>query len=178
MKGPLQTIDVERDLAVRRLDYSYHAAEVTIAAAGLRLKDVTINMQRGSFNSAEVRTSSSFVLHTTDIADDMRGNWLNFEKRAFNPNALAGNVLIAEPGDLVVGRVGRNAAEKIIGIAKGRVALSDCLFRLRVQPEHREQVLRLIASERGKRWMEMHAYGVAASHITKNDLLNLPLDYS
>ena len=178
VEGPLRTIHVERDLAVRRLDYSFHAAEVTTAAAGLRLKDVAINMQRGSFNSAEVRTSSSFVLHTTDIGADMRGNWLNFDKRAFKPSALAGNVLIAEPGDLVIGRVGRNAAEKIIGIAKGRIALSDCLFRLRVQHEHREQVLRLIASEHGKRWMEMHAYGVAASHITKNDLLNLPLDYS
>ena len=174
--GPLQTIHVERELAVRRLDYSYHAAEVTSGTTVLRLKDVVINLRRGSLNSAEVRASNSFVLHTTNIGANLRGSWLDFDKRSFKPGAISGSATIAEAGDVVVGRVGRNAAEKVIGIAKGRVALSDCLFRLRVQPEHREQVLRSIASENGKRWMEMHAYGVAARHISKNDLLNLPLD--
>lgn len=174
----LRTIEVERDLAIQRLDYSFHAAELNSAVTGLRLRDVVINVRRGSFNSAEVRASLSFILHTTDIGADMRGNWIDFDNRSFRLDALAGNVLIAEPGDLVIGRVGRNAAEKIVGIAKGHVALSDCLFRLRVQPEYREQVLRVITSEHGKRWMEMRSHGVAASHITKNDLLNLPLNYS
>lgn len=174
--GPLRTIRVERDLAVRRLDYSYHAAEVAGASAVFRLKDVVIDLRRGSLNSAQARASSSFVLHTTDIDADMRGSWFDFDKRSFRPGKLSDNATVAEPGDIVLGRVGRNAAEKVIGVAKGRVALSDCLFRLRVHPEHREQVLRSIASENGKRWMETHAYGVAASHIAKNDLLNLPLD--
>ena len=178
VKGPLQTIHVERDLAVRRLDYSYHVAQVTSAATTLRLRDVVINLQRGSLNSAEVRASSSFVLHTTDINADMRGRWLNFDKRAFRPSVISGNVAIAEAGDIILGRVGRNASEKVVGIGKGRIALSDCLFRIRVQPEYRELVLSSIASEDGKRWMDMQAYGVAARHIAKSDLLNLPLDCS
>lgn len=173
---PMRTIHVERDLAVRKLDYSYHAAEMTSGTEVVRLRDVLTNLQRGSLNSAEVRASTSFVLHTTDIDANMRGSWLDFGKRSFKPGPISDNATVAEAGDIVVGRVGRNAADKVIGIAKGRVALSDCLFRLRVQPQYRDQALRSIASESGKRWMEMHAYGVAARHIAKIDLLNLPLD--
>lgn len=175
--GQLQTIDVARDFAVRRLDYAFHAAEMTTTGTGLRLKDVVISVLRGSFNSAEVRASSSFILHTTDINAGIHANWIDFDKHRYQPNRFVDNAVIAEPGDLVLGRVGRNATEKIIGIAKGRVALSDCLYRLRIEPEHREQVLRVIASENGKHWLKMRSYGVAASQITKTDLLNLPLDY-
>jgi type I restriction enzyme M protein len=175
-EGPMRTIHVERDLAIRKLDYSYHAAELASGSAGVRLRDVLTDLRRGSLNSAEVRASTSFVLHTTNIDANMRGSWLDFDKRSFRPGAVSDTATIAEAGDIVVGRVGRNAADKVIGVAKGRVALSDCLFRLRVQPEHREQSLRSIASESGKRWMEMRACGVAARHIAKNDLLNLPLD--
>lgn len=174
--GPTLTINVDRDQAVRRLDYTYHAAQVADTTRTLRLSDVIIDLRRGSLNSAEVRASESFVLHTTNITADMCGQWLDFDSRSFKPNIESHTTAIAEPGDVVLGRVGRNAAEKVIGVARGRVALSDCLYRLRVQPEYRDLVLRRLASEDGRHWMEMHAYGVAARHISKSDILNMPLN--
>lgn len=174
--GPLLTIDVERDQAIRRLDYTYHAAQI-MGGGVLKLSDVTIDLRRGNLNSAEVRSSSSFVLHTTDITTDMCGKWIDLSKHYYRPSLKSQTTQVAEPGDVILARVGRNAAEKVIGVASGHVALSDCLYRLRVYPEYCDLVLRCLASASGRRWMDMHAYGVAARHISKTDLLNMPLNF-
>jgi type I restriction enzyme M protein len=108
----------------------------------------------------------------------MRGKWTDFSRRFYKPSNGSLSTTIAEPGDMILARVGRNAAGKVIGISKGHVMFSDCLYRLRILPEYRERVLRCLASKTGERWLEMHAYGVAARHISKSDLLNFPLDYS
>jgi type I restriction enzyme M protein len=174
--GLINTIDVPRDRAIRRLDYAYHASEITGNYGLTRLGDVVIDLRRGALNSAEVRSAESFVLHTTDITSEMRGKWTDFSRRLFKPGSRSLDMAIAEPGDIILARVGRNAAGKVIGISKGRVRFSDCLYRLRIRPEYRERVLRCLASENGERWLAMHAYGVAARQISKSDLLNLPLD--
>jgi type I restriction enzyme M protein len=172
---PMRGIDVPRDLAIRRMDYLYHAAEAAGTCTLTKLGAVVIDLRRGSLNSAEVRASESFVLHTTDITTQMRGQWTDFSRRSFKPGHRSTGTAIAEQGDVILARVGRNAASKVIGVAKGRVALSDCLYRLQIMPQHRERVLTCLASESGQQWLEMHAYGVAARHISKSDLLNLPL---
>jgi type I restriction enzyme M protein len=176
--GLTHTIDVQRDRAIHRLDYAYHASEMTGSDGLTKLGDVVIDLRRGTLNSAEVRSAGSFVLHTTDITTEMRGKWTDFSRRFYKPSNGSLSTTIAEPGDMILARVGRNAAGKVIGISKGHVMFSDCLYRLRILPEYRERVLRCLASKTGERWLEMHAYGVAARHISKSDLLNFPLDYS
>jgi type I restriction enzyme M protein len=173
--GSLRAIEVPRDQAIRRLDYVFHAAEVAADAALTKLGDVVIDARRGALNSAEVRAEKSFVLHTTDITPSICGQWADFSRRSFKPGHRSQNSAVAEQGDVILARVGRNAASKVVGVGKGRVALSDCLYRLRILPGHQERVLRCLASESGQQWLETHAYGVAARHINKSDLLNLPL---
>lgn len=173
--GQVLDISVERDRAIKRLDFSYHAAQASKNKDTLILSDAITDLRRGSLNSAEVRSAESFVLHTTDITADMVGKWTDFSKRKFYPGKVPRVTTIAEPGDVVLARVGRNAAEKVIGISGGPVAISDCLYRIRIKAEYRDLVLNCLASPAGRRWMEMHAYGVAARHISKSDLLNLPL---
>lgn len=175
--GPTLTIDVQRDRAIHRLDYAYHAAEQAESGHHCKLGDIVVDLRRGALNSAEVRAAASFVLHTSDITPNMHGQWTDFSRKFFKPGNESQGTAIAEPGDVIVARVGRNAAEKVLGVAKGRVALSDCLFRLRVLPEHRKGVLRCLTSDYGLRWLEQHAYGVAARHLSKKDLLSLPLYY-
>ena len=175
--GPVLTMKVRRDLAIRRLDYACHAVELSQSGEKNKLADVVIDLRRGTLNSAQVRASKSFVLHTSDIARTMLGQWSNFGRKAYVPAKELNGTVIAEPGDLILARVGRNAAEKIIGVASGRVALSDCLFRLRVQTQFRDEVLTWLASERAQRWLDDHSRGVAARHITKSDLLNLPISF-
>ncbi|AFM35524.1 MULTISPECIES: N-6 DNA methylase [Stutzerimonas stutzeri subgroup] len=173
--GGLLNMTVDRDLAAKRLDFFYHSAQMLNNNSTIILSDVIIDLRRGSLNSAEVRSAESFVLHTTDINANMLGKWVDFSKRKFAPGKVPRITSIAEPGDIVIARVGRNAAEKVIGISGGPVALSDCLYRVRVKDEYRDLVLNSLSSLPGKRWMEMHAYGVAARHINKSDLLNMPL---
>jgi len=89
----------------------------------------------------------------------------------------AGAVMLVIEG--VKEEVAKEITESIsiptIGIGAGMVALSDCLYRIRVKQEFRDLVLNSLSSPSGRRWMEMHAYGVAARHVNKSDLLNLPL---
>ncbi|MDP1645716.1 MAG: N-6 DNA methylase [Thiobacillus sp.] len=169
----VQSISVDRDRAAQRLDYLYHASEITPDKP--TLASVTIDLRRGSFNSAEVRTNPSFILHTTNISVDMRGNWYDFGKKSAPLLKTSPNSVFAETGDILIARVGRNAADKIIGIAGGSVAISDCLYRLRVKPQYRVKVMQALVSDSGRAWLQAHAHGVAASQISKVDLFRFPL---
>lgn len=167
---------VDQSQAAHRLDYQFHFSETVVRQMGVRLSDVTLDLRRGTLNSAEAKDASHFVLHTTDLDSDSSGQWLDFSSKRFRyPVAQSGAVVRAEAGDIVVARVGRTAHEKIIGIGAGSVVLTDCLYRLRVVPSIREKVLQAINSADGRAWLELHAYGVAARQLTKSDLLNLPL---
>lgn len=168
---------VEHSQAAHRLDYQYHFAESTVGQQGSRLVDIASDLRRGSLNSAEAKDASYFVLHTTDLEQDNRGQWLDFSGRRFQfPVAKSGLVTRAEAGDIVVARVGRTAHDKVIGIGAGSVVLTDCLYRLRVAHSMQDAVLRALSSPEGRAWLELHAYGVAARQLTKSDLLNLPLN--
>jgi type I restriction enzyme M protein len=168
---------VEHAQAAHRLDYQYHLAEAIAGQQGVRLGDIAVDLRRGSLNSAEAKVASHFVLHTTDLNPDTRGQWLDFSSRRFRfPAAKSGPVTRAETGDIVIARVGRTAHDKVIGIGAGSVAITDCLYRLRVAPSMQDAVLRGLSSPEGRAWLELHAYGVAARQLTKSDLLNLPLN--
>ncbi len=167
---------VEYSQAAHRLDYQYHFAEATAGQQGTRLGDIAVDLRRGSLNSAEAKNASHFVLHTSNLDSDNRGQWIDFSGRHFRfPVAKSGPVTRAEAGDIVVARVGRTAHDKVIGISAGSVVLTDCLYRLRVATSKQDAVLRALSSPEGRSWLELHAYGVAARQLTKSDLLNLPL---
>ena len=167
-------LSVDRTKGAERLDYQYHVAERITCKATALLSSITLDLCRGSFNSAEVRNSHLFILHTTDITSQMRGIWFDFTTMkndyAVTPCTVAG------PGDILIARVGRNIGDKLIGVSHGYVAISDCIFRLRVQPEHQMIAMQTLSSATGMEWLRCHAYGVAARHLNKADLLKLPLE--
>lgn len=168
-------IRVNIDQAARRLEYAYHSAHSTVTASSPRLGSICTDLRRGSLNSAQARQCGSFVLHTTHLTEDTCGSWIDFSSNDYRPTTSIGSALVAHAGDIVVARVGRTSAHKVIGIAKGSVALTDCLYRLQVPPQYRNAVLSTLSSAAGRDWLELHAYGVAAQQLTKSDLLNLPL---
>lgn len=174
LHGEVNSITVSRNSILDRIDYRYHVSE-KLAATGITLGDVAISVHRGTLSSSEIRAMRSFVLHTTDLAPKHRGRWQNFSKHSKDAKKLSGRTLIAEKGDILVARVGRNMETKVTGVGDGEVALSDCLFRVRVQPAHRKAVLESLSSKAGAEWLAAHACGVAASHLTKTQLLRFPL---
>lgn len=170
---PTLTVDIAE--AAKRLDHDFHASRSAVSRTSKRLASVVEGMCRGAMNSAQARLSDGLVLHTTDITPSMYGRWIDFSAKAFRPPAGTKPEHLAVAGDILVARVGRTAPDKVIGIAKGGVAYTDCLFRIRVPAEWRQRVLMSLTSTDGRAWLERHGCGVAARHITRSDLLNLPL---
>jgi type I restriction enzyme M protein len=174
--GRMDSIVVGRELAAQRLDYVCHVSRQQRRPSLLQLADVVLDLRRGTLNSAQARKSRSFVLHTTDIQSEARGTWFDFSFTGTQVSQAEGSV-IAQRGDILVCRVGRNAADKVIGVCCGYVAISDCIYRIRVAPEYQSQVMHSLTSPTGREWLIGQAYGVAARQLSKSDLLRLPLDH-
>lgn len=170
---PGLTVDLAE--AAHRLDHDFHAVRGAVGPGVSRLANVIDDVCRGTLNSAQARQAQGMVLHTTDITEAMYGKWINFSTKAFRPPPDTKLHRLAVEGDILVARVGRTAPDKVIGVGKGSVSYTDCLFRVRVPAEWRQRVMANLTSAGGRTWLEQHCYGVAARHLTRSDLLNLPL---
>lgn len=80
-------------------------------------------------------------------------------------------------GDILIARVGRNLEAKVLGVSAGNVVLTDCIYRIRAPEAMRNELLSALSSADGRQWLSSHAYGVAAKHLTKFDLLSFPLSF-
>ena len=81
----------------------------------------------------------------------------------------------AQAGDILMSRVGRNLARKIVGVLAGQKLITDCIYRIRVPKVLQKWVLRELTSARGQAWLESRVYGVSARQLSKADLLSFPL---
>lgn|GEM_PF-434375 len=170
--GIVRSIDVERDVASKCLDIDFHQRHSN--SHTLTLGDLVIDVRRGSLSSVEVRQATHPVLHTTSIDETMAGRWISLPASLEHPSVQSGTW--ASAGDIVLGRVGRNAFHKIIGVESGAMPMSDCLFRIRVPEAHQKAILAALSSAAGRQWMEANSHGVAARHISKSGLLKFPLE--
>lgn len=165
-------LKIQREKATERLDYSFLAgARGKKKTKQTRIGDVTIFLSRGSFSSSERANCDFPVLHTTDLSPAV------FEvSRKFNmpaASAKLGQFKLAKPGDILVGRVGRNFEEKVCIVNSGSVAVSDCIFILRVAPEHRDAVFAYLKSGPGREALSFSSHGVGAKFLTTDALQNI-----
>lgn len=189
-KIPLQSFDTDSrmsselfigmDEAIDRLDFEYHAQRHGSSSrlpATRVLGSIALDIKRGSLTSAECKVMPFPVLHTTDITVGLTGQWCDLSE--FGDSAggsFAGrHIIMAEPGDILLARVGRNLEQKVIGVAQGFPALSDCIYRIRVPFAAQKQVLRQLSSRDGQNWLRSRCYGVSAQQLSKSDLLTFPL---
>ncbi len=165
-------LKIQREQATVRLDYSFLASGIgKERTKQTRIGDVTTYLSRGSFSSSQ-RTKCDFpVLHTTDLSPAV-----HVVSRKFSiPTALAkqGKFNLAKHGDILVGRVGRNFEDKVCIVKSGTVAVSDCIFILRVEPEHRESVFAYLKSDLGRKALSSSSHGVGAKFLTVDALQNI-----
>lgn len=165
-------LKIRREQATGRLDYSFLAGGMgNKRTKQTRIGDVTISLSRGSFSSSQ-RTKCDFpVLHTTDLSPAV-----DVVSRKFCiSSALTkqGQFNLAKPGDILVGRVGRNFEEKVCIVKSGTVAVSDCIFILRVAPEHRDSVFAYLKSSPGREALSFSSHGVGAKFLTIDALRNI-----
>jgi type I restriction enzyme M protein len=80
---------------------------------------------------------------------------------------------MAKPGDILVGRVGRNFEEKVCMVKSGTIAVSDCIFILRVAREYRDSVFEYLKSDLGRESLSFSSHGVGAKFLTADALQNI-----
>ena len=165
-------LKIQREQATRRLDYSFLAGGMgNKQIKQTRIGDVTISLSRGSISSSQRATCDFPVLHTTDLSPAV-----HVVSQKFTVSAAAakqGQFNLAKPGDILVGRVGRNFEEKVCIVKLGNVAVSDCILILRVVPEHRDSVFAYLKSEPGREALSFSSHGVGAKFLTIGALQNI-----
>ncbi len=87
--------------------------------------------------------------------------------------AKQGQFNLARAGDILVGRVGRNFEEKVCIVKSGTVAVSDCIFILRVAPEHQDAVFTYLKCGLGREALSFSSHGVGAKFLTTDALKNI-----
>lgn len=165
-------LKIQREQAIGRLDYSFLAGGMGKERTRQpRIGDVTTSLSRGSFSSSQRAKCDFPVLHTTDLSPAV-----DVVSRKFNmpaASAKQGQFNLAKPGDILVGRVGRNFEEKVCLVKSGTVAVSDCIFILRVEPEHRDSVFAYLKSGAGREALSFSSHGVGAKFLTIDALKNI-----
>lgn len=171
---------VDVDAAIDRLDYEYHAQRINHSLQPenyFSLGSIVEEFRRGSLSSVEGRLARYPVLHTTDMTSPFVGNWCDLTKFGClqHQGDVSGGIVCAEPGDILIARVGRNLEHKVLGVSSGYPVITDCVYKLRVSKEYRNRVLQQLSSLQGKGWLASRAYGVSARQLTKTDLFQFPV---
>lgn len=174
-----KAILVDTARAIERMDYSfhsYHAHEIDLPPhTKTTLLELSVVIKRGRLSSTQTKSSDFPVFHITDINEEDIGKWLDLTHFEAEASKASPNAATAQPGDILISRIGRNLENKIIGVKAGVFAVSDCVYIVRCLPNMRETVLSQIASPKGRAWLSAHAYGVAAKQLAKKELVNFPI---
>jgi len=166
------TVDLPADEAILRLDYSFHCLPTQKAPKRLgnaTLRDFGATVVRGSYSSSERGACDFPVFHTTDFTGISVPKAFQLSKA----RAETIDALFAEPGDILVARVGRNLEEKVAVVERGRVALSDCILRIRAAPNMNFKILKFFSSQAGRLALHTVSHGVGAKFITRDALLDM-----
>jgi|SRR5665213_1770735 len=173
---------VDSDQAALRLDYAFHSASnrrPPKRGSACRLRDVCEGLFRGSIESAERKIIPFPVLHTSDLRAPTTSSWNTFSQFDVRTRIEGSRRIVqASPGDILLARVGRHLEKQIVGVLAGNPIITDCIYRLRVIREFREETLKQLVGTNGQRWLQTRCYGVSAKQLTKADLLDFPLVFS
>ena len=184
-----QTIELDQEAAIKRLDYSFHSAHLRTSAnfhnsgrsrkkKSLSLGEALTEMVRGSICSSSIANFPTRVFHLSDFAKPSADRTVRIVPKRFalgprTAKSIAYDARLALPGDILVARVGRSLAKQIALVVHGPCAISDCIFALRTTETHREKLYRFLDSDMGSRALAAAAHGVAARFVSKNDLFEI-----
>lgn len=153
---------------VKRLDPAYHLLQ-TIHADLPTLSDVDAHITRGKAVQELNRLQIPYF-HTTDFSRYGAVNSAKFVRKCTNSA-----VPIAGQGDILLGRVGRNCYQQVLGIAHGQTHFSDCVYKVQVPQEAFRAVLQSLADPRSVQWRASRLRGTTVALLSKADLLEHPL---
>lgn len=171
-----EVIEVPQDLAVKRLDYTFHAPPDIQNCRGFH-KPVFVGtavqeIVRGSIYSSAIATFPAPVFHLGDFVESANKQAVRSVPKHFTlgKRAPTHNARQALPGDILLARVGRSLENQLALVVHGPCIISDCIFALRTTDEYRERLYRFFASEAGRHALATSAHGVAARFLSKKNL--------
>ena len=172
-----EAIMVNVEQAIIRMDYNFHAIsapepDVTKSLSVSTLGEVALGVHRGSVQATASRQAGMQVFHTTEMPESLTGRWITLSPQFPTPGDKR---IWAEPGDLLIARVGRNLERKVVGVRNGHALLSDCVYRLRMPPSLATLTLRQLSSDYGRDWLNSRSSGVGAKQLCLADLLTFPI---
>ena len=165
-------LQVTKQEALNRMDYSYYTHSKNFQSQTC-IADYDIEIIRGKPKYKLVDIDKSYILHTTNLSTEQ-----TFSNRLKSDKKLAKyQERIARTGDIVFARVGSYCLGNVGIIEKGYFVATDCIFIIRVKDQIlRKKLLNLLQSPFGKNWIKSNARGVAAKHITLEDIKKFPLN--
>jgi type I restriction enzyme M protein len=177
-----EAIEVAQDLAVKRLDYTFHAGVSSQRRRGA-LRPIAVGaavteILRGKTCSSSISDFRAPVFHLGDFAERAGEQAVRIVPKRFALAERAARIAalearLAVPGDILLARVGRGLENRLALVVHGPCVISDCIFALRATDEHRERLYRFFESEVGQRALATSAHGVAARFLSKTNLLEI-----
>lgn len=164
---------VARENAAHRLDYSYlYERSLRSRTPMTTIREITKSLKRGTVSSSQRSQVTFPVVHTSDMTAERPNIGKNFSVDKKSLNGVKGP--IANRGDILLARVGRNLDEKVCGVSSDNVSVSDCVFILNVEQKYQVELLTYLRSTTGRQALKSATRGVGARFLTAEAILELP----
>lgn len=163
-------IKITKEQAINRMDFSYYKSLENFKNS-VPLSSLDIEFIRGKIKYQIENIKNEHILHTTSFSNGQvfKNNLRTISKLKKYEHK------IARPNDIVIARVGSSCIGKVGLIQKGYFVATDCIFIIRVKNEElRNKIFSLLNSKKGKEWILSNSKGVAAKHITLEDIKRFP----
>ena len=163
-----EALVLAKNQAIERMDYGFYAACPAWSEDAVPLSILlTEDIRRGSASSG--RATPDWMFHTSDFKKYLDGH-LNFSQKY-----VSSEHGVACAGDILIPRVGSRCLHHCAIVDSGQVAISDCIYRLRVAPEWQAYVFAYLRSSAGVAMRKLSAHGSCAKLLGKQALLDLPV---
>lgn len=165
------SVNISSDDLLHRMDYSYYAwKELNKHSVDtLTLGDLNVEIKRGRKTKKYLQGKNIPFFHTTSFPSNIKTK-INLK------NSPVLDDIFAEPGDILIARVGKRCIGKVAMVNSGKQVISDCVYRLRAPKKYRNRIFSEMISDKGQQWLQVTAHGVCSRVISKRNLLCFPLN--
>lgn len=151
---------------IQRCDYSFLDKPSPINK--FRLKDLDVNVFRGSKTKRYLSSLNVSYLHTSNIS--------NKDKLIGENNNVCKGLVLTEEGDIAIARVGSRVVGKFCLVTSAGLAVSDCIIIIRTNDNaSRNRIINSLNTDANKVWINSIKKGVGAKHITIKDIMEMPV---
>lgn len=167
-----EAVSISADDLLYRMDHSYYAWKELNKYSDdiMTLGDLNVEIKRGHKTKKYLQKKDIPFFHTTSFSASIK-------TKSNLKNSPVFDDIFAEPGDILIARVGKRCIGKVTMVNSGKQVISDCVYRVRAPEKYRNRIFRELISGKGQQWLRVIAHGVCAQVISKKDLLRFPLMY-